>query len=162
MTAPFQNQVFVGWTRFHHKDFQCTVVTDGPMNIGSPANGFPNADPREIIEFLANAFLPTDSVTLNQNLLIVNTGQNLVLFDIAHKLTPAGSHRVDAAGITTGVLFMSSELKSSDLDAEDLSREILACEKKVYETFLGRRPDAEAWQNLTLPDYLYINFRGVI
>jgi hypothetical protein len=60
------------------------------------------------------------------------------------------------------VLFMSSELKPSDMDAEDLSREILACEKKVYETFLGRQPDVEAWQKLTLPDYLYINFRGII
>ena len=57
---------------------------------------------------------------------------------------------------------MSSELKSSDMAAEDLSREILACEKKVYETFLGRQPDIEAWQKLTLPDYLYVNFRGVI
>ena len=57
---------------------------------------------------------------------------------------------------------MSSELKSADLDTEDLSREILACENKVYETFLGPQPDVEAWQELTLPDYLYINFRGVI
>jgi len=57
---------------------------------------------------------------------------------------------------------LSSELKSADLDAEDLSREILACENKVYETFLGPQPDVEAWQELTLPDYLYINFRGVI
>ena len=57
---------------------------------------------------------------------------------------------------------MSSQLKSADLDGEDLSREILACENKVYETFLGPQPDVEAWQKLTLPDYLYINFRGVI
>lgn len=57
---------------------------------------------------------------------------------------------------------MSSELKSADLNGGDLSREILACEKKVYETFLGPQPHVEAWQELTLPDYLYINFRGVI
>jgi len=57
---------------------------------------------------------------------------------------------------------LSSQLKSADLDGEDLSREILACENKVYETFLGPQPDVEAWQKLTLPDYLYINFRGVI
>jgi hypothetical protein len=57
---------------------------------------------------------------------------------------------------------MSSESKSPDLDGEDLSREILACENKVYETFLGPQPNVEAWQKLTLPDYLYINFRGVI
>jgi len=57
---------------------------------------------------------------------------------------------------------VSSESKSPDLDAEDLAREILACENEVYETFLGPQPDLEAWQKLTLPDYLYINFRGVI
>jgi hypothetical protein len=57
---------------------------------------------------------------------------------------------------------LSSELKSADLNGGDLSREILACEKKVYETFLGPQPHVEAWQELTLPDYLYINFRGVI
>jgi len=57
---------------------------------------------------------------------------------------------------------MSWELKSADLGGEDLRREILACENKVYETFLGPQPDVEAWQKLTLPDYLYINFRGVI
>jgi len=57
---------------------------------------------------------------------------------------------------------LSSELKSPDLDGEDLSREILACENKVYKTFLGPQPDVEAWQKLTLPDFLYINFRGLI
>ena len=57
---------------------------------------------------------------------------------------------------------MSSELKSADLEEEDLSEEILACENKVYETFLGPQPDVEALQKLTLPDYLYITHNGVI
>jgi hypothetical protein len=57
---------------------------------------------------------------------------------------------------------LSSELKSPDLDGEDLSREILACENKVYETFLGPQPDVEAFQKLTLPDYLYITQWGVM
>jgi hypothetical protein len=76
----------------------------------------------------------------------------------------AGHPVTGAARITTGVLFMklSSELKSADLEGEDLSREILACENKVYETFLGPQPDVEAWQKLTLSDYVYINHRGVI
>jgi hypothetical protein len=69
----------------------------------------------------------------------------------------AAAHRPDTLSIK-----MSSESKSPDLGGEDLSREILACENKVYETFLGPRPDVEAWQKLTLPDYLYINFRGVM
>jgi hypothetical protein len=57
---------------------------------------------------------------------------------------------------------LSPELKLADLEAEDLSKEILACEKKVYETFLGPRPDVEALQKLLLPDYLYIQSRGII
>jgi hypothetical protein len=57
---------------------------------------------------------------------------------------------------------LSSELKSADLEGEDLSREILACENKVYETFLGPQPDVEAFQTLTLPDYLSIPPNGVI
>ena len=56
----------------------------------------------------------------------------------------------------------AQNLKSADPKGEELSREILACENKVYETFLGPQPDVEAWQKLTMPDYLYINFRGVI
>ena len=81
MAASFQNDSFVGWTRFRHGDFQCTVVTDGPLKMGPPANAFAKADPKEITELLKRAFLPTDSMTLNQNLLIVNTGEGLVLFD---------------------------------------------------------------------------------
>ena len=57
---------------------------------------------------------------------------------------------------------MSSELKSADLEGEDLSKEILACENKLYETFLGPQPDVEAFQKLILPDYLYITHNGVI
>jgi hypothetical protein len=57
---------------------------------------------------------------------------------------------------------LSSELKSAAVEVEDLSKEILACEKKVYETFLGPKPDVEALRELLLPDYLYIAPRGVI
>jgi hypothetical protein len=57
---------------------------------------------------------------------------------------------------------MSSDLKSTDPNMGDLSNELLACEKKVYETFLGPKPDVEALQKLLLPDYLYIQSQGVI
>jgi Domain of unknown function (DUF4440) len=57
---------------------------------------------------------------------------------------------------------LSSELKSADLEGDDLSREILVCENKVYATFLGPQPDVEAFQKLTLPDYLTIPPNGVI
>jgi Domain of unknown function (DUF4440) len=57
---------------------------------------------------------------------------------------------------------LSSKLESADLEAEDLSKVILACEAKVYETFFGPKPDVEALQKLPLPDYLYIQAKGVI
>jgi Domain of unknown function (DUF4440) len=57
---------------------------------------------------------------------------------------------------------LSSELKLADLEAEDLSKEILACEKRVYETFLGPQPDVEALKKLLLPDYLYVQSTGII
>ena len=57
---------------------------------------------------------------------------------------------------------MSSELKSPDSEGENLSKEILACENRVYQTFLGPQPDVAAFQKLTLPDYLHITQSGVI
>jgi hypothetical protein len=57
---------------------------------------------------------------------------------------------------------LSLELKSLELDGGDLTREILACENKVHETFLGPQPDVEAFQKLTLPDYPHIRHRGGI
>jgi hypothetical protein len=51
---------------------------------------------------------------------------------------------------------VSSALQSADLGVEHLTKEILACERKVYETFLGPKPDVEALQELLLPDYVYI------
>jgi AraC family transcriptional regulator len=55
---------------------------------------------------------------------------------------------------------LSLELKSLELDGEDLTREILASDNKVHETFLRSQPDVEAFQKLTLPDYPYTTHRG--
>jgi hypothetical protein len=57
---------------------------------------------------------------------------------------------------------MSSTLKTVDSETENLNTEILACENKVYATFLGPKPDVDALQELLLPDYLYIQFSGNI
>jgi hypothetical protein len=57
---------------------------------------------------------------------------------------------------------LSSKLESANLGVEDLSKEILACEKRVYATFLGPKPDVESLHKLLLPDYLYIQSKGVI
>ncbi|WP_020203087.1 MULTISPECIES: MBL fold metallo-hydrolase [Cupriavidus] len=81
MSAPIQRNQQPGWTRFRHGDFECTVVTDGLLHMGPPRDTFPHADPQEIDRLLADAYLPTETIELDQNLLIVNTGRQLVLFD---------------------------------------------------------------------------------
>jgi len=70
-----------GWTRFDLGGFQCTVVTDGLLHLGAPRSTFPEADVEEIDDLLLQAFLPTETIALDQNVLLVNTGEHLVLFD---------------------------------------------------------------------------------
>ena len=57
---------------------------------------------------------------------------------------------------------MSSEPQSADLELANLSKEILACEKKVYEAFLGAKPNVDAIEKLLLPDYRYIQSKGIV
>lgn len=70
-----------GWTRFRHGDFVCTVVSDGLLEMGPARDNFPSADPAELDGLLTANYLPVDNVRLNQNLLIVDTGEKTILFD---------------------------------------------------------------------------------
>lgn len=70
-----------GWARFTHGAFTCTVVSDGILEMGPAHANFPTADPADIDALLRRHHLPTDRVRLNQNLLVVDTGRRLVLFD---------------------------------------------------------------------------------
>jgi hypothetical protein len=47
---------------------------------------------------------------------------------------------------------LSSKLESADLEVEDLSKEILACEESIYETFFGPKPAVASLQKLLLRD----------
>lgn len=67
--------------RFKLGTAECTVVSDGPMPLGDPAKAFLNITKAEIDRELSEHFLPTDSATLEQNILIVNFGNQVVLFD---------------------------------------------------------------------------------
>ncbi|WP_326565247.1 MBL fold metallo-hydrolase [Amycolatopsis rhabdoformis] len=69
------------WTRFRHGDFECTVVSDGVLEMGPARENFPDADPAEVDALLHRHYLPTENVRLHQNLLIVDTGTQLVLID---------------------------------------------------------------------------------
>jgi glyoxylase-like metal-dependent hydrolase (beta-lactamase superfamily II) len=81
MTRSYSIDPHTGWARFSHGDFTCTVVSDGVLEMGPAQGNFPNADPVEIDNLLRQFYLPTESVTLNQNLLVIDTGEKKILFD---------------------------------------------------------------------------------
>jgi glyoxylase-like metal-dependent hydrolase (beta-lactamase superfamily II) len=78
MTTP---EIHTSAARFRHGDFNCTVVSDGPLHLGPARETFRGATAPEIDALLLQRGLPTESVTLEQNLLVVDTGSHLVLFD---------------------------------------------------------------------------------
>ena len=78
------------WYRFAIGDIEATVVSDGLMNIGSAADHFPQADPDALQSVLGDAFLPLEPTLLEQNVLVLNTGDRLVLIDTGTGWAPPG------------------------------------------------------------------------
>lgn len=83
--------------RFKLGKAECTVVTDGQLPLGNPNTAFLNIDKTEIARELRDNFLPADNAVLEQNVLVVNFGDRVVLFD-----TGMGSDTL--FGQTTGKL----------------------------------------------------------
>lgn len=79
--APPRNQAASAWYRFRIGEFEATVISDGHLPLGKPGDGFPGAPAAELNQILAENFLPTDGVLLEQNILVLNTGRQLILFD---------------------------------------------------------------------------------
>jgi glyoxylase-like metal-dependent hydrolase (beta-lactamase superfamily II) len=97
-----QNNQAPPWYRFPIGEFQATVVSDGGLPLGKPADGFPQAPPVELAGILRGNFLPAEGVLLEQNALVLNTGRQLILFD-----TGMGESMGEASrmfGPTTGKL----------------------------------------------------------
>lgn len=74
--------------RFRHGHLPCTVVSDGVLRLGPAHLNFPTADPAEIDALLTAHYLPTADVRLNENVLIVDTGDQLVQFDAGVGVDP--------------------------------------------------------------------------
>jgi glyoxylase-like metal-dependent hydrolase (beta-lactamase superfamily II) len=87
--APMLNKPAPAFHRFKVGAFEVTVVSDGPLMMGPPnADTFKGLSKEELTQDLTRNHLPTASVELDQNTLVVNTGKQLVLFDTG---TGAGS-----------------------------------------------------------------------
>lgn len=68
--------------RFKLGGFECTVVSDGPLRLGTfTAELFKGMSQERIDEIVAANFLDKNDFTVDQNALVVNTGAKLVLID---------------------------------------------------------------------------------
>jgi glyoxylase-like metal-dependent hydrolase (beta-lactamase superfamily II) len=79
--APFRGELPPAWHRFRIGAFEATVVSDGALPLGDPTQAFLGATPQQIEAMLRGAFLNPREATLEQNVLILNTGRQLILFD---------------------------------------------------------------------------------
>src|SRR5262249_52733476 len=109
--APKINSQAPPFYRFQIGDFEATIASDGPLPLGDPHKNFLGLTPAEMDKQLTDNFLPLANAVLEQNALIVNTGDKLILFD-----TGLGSLKL--FGPTTGRLM--SSLKSAGIDPKDV------------------------------------------
>lgn len=98
--------------RFKHGDMQGTVISDGRLPLGEPSSSFLGTTKEEVGEMLTSNFLDPSSVVLEQNILVLNTGRNLVLFDTGMGQSPM-------FGPTTGKMMSNLEVAGIDPAAID-------------------------------------------
>jgi glyoxylase-like metal-dependent hydrolase (beta-lactamase superfamily II) len=101
--APLAKSQTPYFYRFGLGKFQVTMVSDGPLDLGPPGDAFLGLTKEEITAQLTNNFLPTNTVVLEQNSPVVNTGSHLVLFD-----TGMGTQKM--FGTTTGQLIKNLQV----------------------------------------------------
>ena len=102
--------------RFKIGTIEATVVSDGPLPIGPATRTFRGPSEAELGQLFAEHFLPTDNVVLDQNCLVINTGDQLVLFD-------TGMASVKRPGTQTGRLLTS--LQQANIDPKDIDAVVL-------------------------------------
>ena len=114
--APMQNTQAPSFYRFKIGSIEATVVSDGPLPIGPASRTFRGPSEADLGRMFADHFLPTDNVVLDQNALVINTGDQLALFD-------TGMSSVKRPNTQTGRLLMS--LKQAGIDPKDIDAVVL-------------------------------------
>jgi glyoxylase-like metal-dependent hydrolase (beta-lactamase superfamily II) len=79
--APMIGKQGPSFYRYKVGDFEVTVLSEGSVRNAAVQNMALNQQLPDIQKALGNAFLPTDHVVNQFNVLVVNTGRNLVLID---------------------------------------------------------------------------------
>ena len=79
--APMAGKQGPSFYRYKVGDFEVTALNEGVVRNATPANMAVNKILPDIQKALGDAFLPTDHVINQFNIVVVNTGKNLVLID---------------------------------------------------------------------------------
>ncbi len=103
--------------RFKLGDQQGTIVSDGTLPLGDPKTNFNGLAPAEMDRQLSDNFLPAGNAVLEQNILILNTGDRLVLFD-------TGMGTLQVFGPTTGKLLAT--MKQAGIDPKDIDAVVMS------------------------------------
>jgi glyoxylase-like metal-dependent hydrolase (beta-lactamase superfamily II) len=103
--------------RFKFGDAEATIVSDGTLPLGDPHTNFTGLSPQEMDKQLTENFLPTANAVLEQNVLILNAGDRLVLFD-------TGMGGVQLFGPTTGKLLKT--MKQAGIDPKDIDAVVMS------------------------------------
>lgn len=115
--APLQNTQVPAFYRFKIGEIEATAVSDGPLSLGEPKTDvFIGLSKEEFGKTLADNFLPTDNVVLQQNALVINTGDVVALFD-----TGLGTDKM--FGPDTGRL--PANLRAAGFDPKDVDAVVL-------------------------------------
>lgn len=110
--APMLNTQAPAFYRFKLGSFELTVVSDGPLGLGAPQdNIFMGVSKADFTTILNDNYLPSDAVEMDQNILVVNTGDRLVLID-----TGDGGSKM--FGPKSGRLL--ANLKAAGIDPKDI------------------------------------------
>ena len=112
-----QNTQAPGFYRFKVGAIEATVVSDGPLPMGEPKpDVFVGLSKEQLTKALADNFLPIDNVVLEQNALVINTGDKIALFD-----TGMGTDKM--LGPNTGRL--TTNLKAAGIEPKDVDAVVL-------------------------------------
>src|ERR1044072_6499925 len=79
--SPLIGKQVPSFYRYKVGDFEVTALNEGIARNATPANMALNKTLPDVQKALGDAFLPTDHIIGQFNIVVVNTGRNLVLLD---------------------------------------------------------------------------------
>ena len=114
--APMASTQAPYFYRFKLGNFEGTIASDGILPLGKPDENFVGLSKQEMDKQLTDNFLPLENAVLEQNALVINTGDRLILFD-------TGMGSLSIFGPTTGKLLNS--LKQAGIDPKDIDAVVM-------------------------------------